>query len=265
MRGCQTDIFRQLPQDGCFRWKYLPVPETLHPSPPVSQPTPWGRWALLLGYGMVLLGLSLAARDPASATWLDPQALSAKGRDLLATPLGPVAVVAAYVLLVLMAMPVLALIVLGATVFGPWPGMAYAWVGMLAGASVAFAFGRYSGAQGLDRFMHGRLGLLRQHLHRRGLWTVALLRFMPVAPFMMVNLAAGALRIRWRDFVLGSAMGLLPGTVVVSLFTDRLLSAWQSPLPAWADVHWTVWVALAAAGLGAAGLVWRWRRRRSRV
>jgi uncharacterized membrane protein YdjX (TVP38/TMEM64 family) len=238
------------------------VPEPSHPLLPLSHPTPWGRWTLLLGYGVVLLVLSLAARDPDSAQWLDPQALSARGHALLATPLGPVAVVAAYVLLVLMAMPVLALIILGTTVFGPWPGMAYAWVGMLAGASVAFAFGRFSSALGMDRFMHGRLGLLRQHLHRRGLWTVALVRLMPLAPFMMVNLAAGALRVRWRDFVLGSAMGLLPVTVVVSLFTDRLLSAWRSPTPLLADVHWTVWLVGLAIGLGAVTLFWRWRRQR---
>lgn len=210
---------------------------------------------MLSAYVLALLGLSLAARDPAWASWFDPEALARRGHALLALPLGPLAVVLGYVLLVLMAVPVLALIVVGATVFGPWPGMAYSLVGMVTGATVAFAFGRFAGAQGMDRLTQGRLSLLSKHLHSRGLLTVALVRFMPVAPFMVVNLAAGALRVKLRDFVLGSLLGLLPGTVVVSLFTDQLLSAWHAP-----SVPASVWVGLVAV-LALVGALWLWRRR----
>lgn len=225
-------------------------------SDPAQRPRPWWRWGLLSAYGLMLLGLSLAARDPAWSAWFDPQALAVRAQALLAWPMGPLAVVGAYVLLVLMAVPVLALIVMGAAVFGPWPGMAYSLVGMVAGATVAFAFGRCTGAQAMDRLTQGRLGLLDKHLHQRGLLTVALVRFLPMAPFMVVNLVAGALRIRLRDFVLGSALGLLPGTVLISLFTERLLQAWQSR-----DVPVAVWVGLAAAAMVACGGWWVRRRR----
>lgn len=243
---------------ACF-WKYPPVPDLVSPSAPASRrQTPWWRWALLSAYVSALVGMTVVAQDPAWAHWFDPGWLSQQGHALLALPLGPLAVVAGYVLLVLMAVPVLALIVVGATVFGPWPGMAYSLVGMLAGATVAFAFGRFTGAQGMDRLTQGRLSLLSQHLHRRGLLTVALVRFMPVAPFMVVNLAAGALRVKPRDFVLGSALGLLPGTVLISLFTDRLLSAWQAPsMPLSACLSVLAIVLLAVGG-------WWWKRRQRR-
>jgi len=235
-------------------WKYLPVSDPV-PSPiPSTRQSPWWRWALLSAYVLALVGMTMVARDPTWAHWFDPRWLSQQGQALLALPLGPFAVVGGYVLLVLMAVPVLALIVVGATVFGPWPGMAYSLVGMVAGATVAFAFGRFTGAQGMDRLTQGRLSLLSQHLHRRGLLTMALVRFMPVAPFMVVNLAAGALRVKLRDFVLGSALGLLPGTVLISLFTDRLLSAWQSP-----SVPLSVWLLLLAVVLVLAGCWW-WKR-----
>lgn len=230
------------------------------PSPALVPPrrSAWWRWALLLAYVLGLLGLSMLAREPGWAHWFDPQWLGQQGRALLAWPLGPLVVVVGYVLLVLMAVPVLALIVVGATVFGPWPGMAYSLVGMVTGATVAFAFGRFTGAQGMDRLTQGRLRLLSQHLHRRGVITVALARFMPVAPFMVVNLVAGALRVKLRDFVLGSALGLLPGTVLISLFTDRMWRAWQAPsLPV--SLAWP----LLAAVLVVLGLVW-WKRRQRR-
>ena len=187
------------------------------------------RWVLLGVYGLVLVGLMLAWQDPVWQARMSPEALSRHGAWLLAQPMGPLAVIGGYVLMVLMAVPVLALITVGTLVFGPWPGMAYSLLGMVAGATVAYGFGRYTGAQGMDRLAKGRLGLLDAHLKQRGLVTMALVRFMPVAPFMVVNLAAGALRVRLRDYVLGTFCGLLPGTVVFSLFLEQLKEAWRKP------------------------------------
>jgi uncharacterized membrane protein YdjX (TVP38/TMEM64 family) len=194
-----------------------------------SRPLPWMRWLLLGAYGVVLVGLMLAWQDPVWQQHMSPEALSRHGAWLLAQPLGPVVVVGGYVLMVLMAVPVLALISVGTLVFGPWPGMAYSLLGMVAGATVAYGFGRFTGAQGMDRFARGRLRLLDTHLKQRGFVTMALVRFMPVAPFMVVNLAAGALRVRLRDYVLGTFFGLLPGTVVLSFFLEQLKEAWRNP------------------------------------
>jgi uncharacterized membrane protein YdjX (TVP38/TMEM64 family) len=54
---------------------------------------------------------------------------------------------------------------------------------------------------------------------------VVLVRLLPVAPFTVVNLAAGVSEVSLRDFVLGSAIGLLPGVTLATLFGDRL-GAW---------------------------------------
>lgn len=187
------------------------------------------RWLLLGAYGVVLVALMLAWQDPVWQQHMSPESLSRRGAWLLAQPLGPVAVVGGYVLMVLMAVPVFALITVGTLVFGPWPGMAYSLLGMVAGATVAYGFGRFTGAQGLDRLAQGRLRLLDAHLKQRGLVTMVLVRFMPVAPFMVVNLAAGALRVRLLDYVAGTFIGLLPGTVVFSLFLEQLKEAWRNP------------------------------------
>lgn len=194
-----------------------------------GRPLPWMRWTLLGVYALVLVALMLAWQEPAWQRHMSPEALSRRGAWLLAQPVGPLAVIVGYVLMVLMAVPVFALITVGTLVFGPWPGMAYSLLGMVAGATVAYGFGRFTGAQGMDRLASGRLRLLDAHLRQRGLVTMALVRFMPVAPFMVVNLAAGALRVRLRDYVLGTFFGLLPGTVVFSLFLEQLKEAWRNP------------------------------------
>ena len=217
---------------------------------------PWGRLALLLLYLAVLGLVWMAWRDPAWRVLLSPVMLAEFGRQVLAWPLGPVWVLLAYVVAVALAMPVLALITLGVLIFGPWPGMAYALAGMVAGATVTYGLGRLTGAQVLDRLLKGRLQLMSTHLHRRGLWAIVLLRALPVAPFIVVNLGAGALRVRLRDYVLGTFLGLLPGTVLISLFMRQVQQAVRTATP-------SAWLALAGGVLLVAGALW-WLNRQLR-
>jgi len=187
------------------------------------------RWMLLCVYVAMLVGLGVAWREPSMRHWLDPQSLSQMGAQLLATPLGPLAVMAGYVLAVMLGMPVLVLTSVGALIFAPWPGMAYALAGMVAGALVTYAIGRFTGAHTMDRWTKGRLALLSRHLQRRGLITVIAVRVLPLAPFIMVNMVAGALRVRLRDYLLGTCIGLMPATISIFLLMDRLTAAWRSP------------------------------------
>jgi uncharacterized membrane protein YdjX (TVP38/TMEM64 family) len=76
-----------------------------------------------------------------------------------------------------------------------------------------------------------RIGALSRRLRKRGLLAVLLVRLLPVAPYTIVNIVAGASRIRWRDFLLGTALGLLPGLVLTSAFVDRAIAAIISPSP----------------------------------
>ncbi len=57
------------------------------------------------------------------------------------------------------------------------------------------------------------------------------LRLVPAAPFAIANMAAGSTHLRRRDMLLGSAIGMLPGTLLIALFTDQILAALQAPGP----------------------------------
>ena len=58
---------------------------------------------------------------------------------------------------------------------------------------------------------------------------MAAVRLVPVAPFTIVNLLLGAARIGFGTFVAGSALGLLPGIVVLGLAVDRTQAAIREP------------------------------------
>ena len=55
------------------------------------------------------------------------------------------------------------------------------------------------------------------------------MRLLPVAPFSVVNVVAGASHIRWSDFLLGTLIGLLPGVATMSFFVDRAVAAIRDP------------------------------------
>ncbi|HEX5373669.1 MAG TPA: VTT domain-containing protein [Aquabacterium sp.] len=205
-------------------------------------------------YLLVIVGLTLAWRDPVLRQYMEPAALARTGQSLLAMPLGPLMVLAGYVLAVVLAMPVAVLITVGALVFGPWPGIAYTLVGMVSGAIVTYGIGLYSGAQLVDRWStQGRIHALALALKRRGLWAIIVIRAVPVAPFVVVNMTAGAFRVRFRDYVLGSFIGLAPGTIMISLFMDRLTAALAEP-----DA--TTYGLLAAVVMLFGGVLWWFKR-----
>ena len=60
---------------------------------------------------------------------------------------------------------------------------------------------------------------------------MTVLRLLPIAPFTVVNLVAGASEIRARDYMLGSLFGMSPGIVLMTMFGDRLGMAARPDLP----------------------------------
>jgi uncharacterized membrane protein YdjX (TVP38/TMEM64 family) len=74
-----------------------------------------------------------------------------------------------------------------------------------------------------------------------------------VAPFGVVNLAAGASHLSLRDFTLGTLFGMAPGILAMTLLGDRLKLAVVDP--GWKSV--LTLLALAAGVLIAGALVHR--------
>jgi uncharacterized membrane protein YdjX (TVP38/TMEM64 family) len=115
--------------------------------------------------------------------------------------------------------PITVLIGVTAMVFGPWEGVLYSGVGSIAGALVGYALGRFMGDRAPVpwRPRDGRLARLIRTFADNGVIGMASLRMLPVAPFTLINLAAGVVRIRFVDFALGSTLGLAPGIVAFNL------------------------------------------------
>jgi uncharacterized membrane protein YdjX (TVP38/TMEM64 family) len=70
---------------------------------------------------------------------------------------------------------------------------------------------------------------LRERLDHRGMLAVLSLRLVPIVPFPALNYAAGASGVRFVPYLLGTALGVLPGTVAVVVVSDAVTGGAADP------------------------------------
>ncbi len=206
----------------------------------------------LVGVVFVVVALTAAAiawRYTPLQAWLEPARLIELGSALRDDPLAPLYAILAFVLGGLVLFPVTVLVGVSAILFGPLLGTVYALIGATMSGAMTFAIGRHLSRETVRRLAGRRLNDLSARLGERGLLAIVFVRVVPVGPFSIVNIVAGASHIRWRDFLLGTLIGLLPGVTVASIFVDRVAAAIREP-----GTGAFVLVAAAAAALIA--LVW---------
>ncbi len=105
--------------------------------------------------------------------------------------------------------------------FGSVTGVGLAVLGTTLAAVVAFWLVRLVGGLFVERHAPRRaLHWVRARLDRNGLLAVASLRLIPVVPFAVLNYAAGLSGVRFGPYVLGTVLGILPGTVAVVVLGD---------------------------------------------
>jgi uncharacterized membrane protein YdjX (TVP38/TMEM64 family) len=120
---------------------------------------------------------------------------------------------------------------------------------------MAFWLGRVLRRGAVERFTGARVARVDKLLARRGVMAVIGVRLVPVVPFTAINYTSGLTGVRLRDYTLGTALGIVPGTVAyVTLGTYG-----SEP------VSWPVALSAAALGLLTAAGVLAARRSRARV
>ncbi|MFZ0257745.1 MAG: VTT domain-containing protein [Gammaproteobacteria bacterium] len=178
---------------------------------------------------LMLLALAAAWRWTPLGEWLDIGMWAEQLANLRGSWAVPVIVLSTFVVASLAAVPITLLIVAAGAIFGPFYGFVYAMAGAELSAIVTYFIGEHLGRQTLRRWAGSRIHRVSQILGRRGLLTVVLIRLVPVAPFTVVNLVAGASHIRLRDFAIGSLVGITPGVLALTVFSDRIVAAVQKP------------------------------------
>jgi uncharacterized membrane protein YdjX (TVP38/TMEM64 family) len=102
-----------------------------------------------------------------------------------------------------------------------------------------------------------RLGRIDELMARRGFVAVLVGRLLPVVPFVVLSYGAGLTAVRWPPYVAGTALGLVPSTLV-----QVGIGAWSGAVLARATPL-TVLPLLAAVAVLVALTAGAWHRRRT--
>ena len=180
---------------------------------------------------ILLLALAFAWHYTPMGNWLDVQSVTRTLDTISQSSLAPLILFIVFVVAALLMVPVTLLIIASVVVFGPYLGSTYALFGAVGSAMAGYVVGSILGGDTIKGLAGGKIKRISQKLAKRGIFTMVLVRIVPVAPFTIINLVAGASHIRMRDFFWGTLFGLIPGITAIALLTDRVQATLQDPQP----------------------------------
>ena len=199
------------------------------PSPSFSALRYWSRVALALVWRYTPL-----------AEIVTPTSTIAFAEALAGYWWAPLALIASYTPATLVMFPRWLITLAAVAIFGPWHAFIYAELGVLLAAICGYVAGTFVGLDTVRRRAGPRLNQLKRLLRRRGITAVTIVRLVPIAPFIVVNVAMGAMRIRWHHYLIGTFLGMLPGMLATTVLGDQLTEALSGPTRA------NLWIGAAA-------------------
>lgn len=117
-------------------------------------------------------------------------------------------------------------ILTAALAWSPAQAIALSWIGSLLAASVAFMTSRTLARDAIQARIPTRLRRWDASLENKGFQTVVLLRLFFFTTFV-VQLMYGLTKVRFRDYILGTALGNAPQIIIEVLCADWVL-AWMA-------------------------------------
>ena len=206
-------------------------------------------WAKLALFTLVVLALTALWRWTPLASTVNAETILDWAHDFGSRWWAPLVLMASYTPACLAMFP-RPLITLAAVIaFGPWLGFGYALLGIVASSIVTYYIGRRMRRDTVRRIAGPKLDRMIDVLKRYGLIAMTLLRLVPIAPFAVESIVAGAIHMRLWHVALGTAIGLLPGTLATTIFGDAI----ETALTGTGDVNW--WLVGLAVALLAGGIV----------
>nr|WP_249789864.1 VTT domain-containing protein [Bradyrhizobium sp. BRP20] len=184
---------------------------------------------------LALLGLTLAWSYTSLSDYADTGRISSFLSAYSQSVWGPPFAIAAFVVGGLVIFPVLVLIAATAAALGPWLGFVTAMAGVLLSALLLFAIGRFLGRERLQRLLGRRAARIQERVVGKGILAVVVIRMIPIAPFSLVNVAAGASTLPLRDFLVGTLLGMMPGILAMAVLGAQIAdlarnASWSSVL-----------------------------------
>lgn len=130
--------------------------------------------------------------------------------------------------------PYSVVVILGGSIFGPVKGFIYSMVSVFISASLAFFISRLFGKEFVQKLARGKVQQFDTKIGQHGFKIILFMRLSTVFPFDIVNYTAGLTRVKYKDFILGTLLGVLPETFSLTYLGENLKNpfSWEFLLAA---------------------------------
>jgi uncharacterized membrane protein YdjX (TVP38/TMEM64 family) len=141
------------------------------------------------------------------------------------THLGLPITILVFTLTAYVAAPQFVLIMACVVAFGPEQGFWFAWIATVVSGAVTYLTGRLAGAETRKRFGGATGGRFTRFMGKNAFLASLIVRFLPTAPFVVVNTAFGAARVNFWAYIGGLTLGVLPKTAIFAFGYDGIMDA----------------------------------------
>jgi uncharacterized membrane protein YdjX (TVP38/TMEM64 family) len=240
-----------------------------HDEPPASKPGLWARltdfaqnmdaraWrAVAISIAMVVVALAILAIGRIYYAEEVETFINATLGEARRGHWGLLATVIVFTLTAYVGAPQIVLIGACVVAFGPEQGFLNAWIATIVSGAATYFTGRLASAETQKRFGGATGGRFTRFMGKNGFLASLIVRFVPTAPFVVVNMAFGAARVGFWGYIAGLSIGVLPKTALIAFAGSSILEALQGEYViavAMALIVIVLWVAVAI-------IVRRWLR-----
>ena len=145
---------------------------------------------------------------------------------------GPVIYIIFYILRPVILFPAAVLSASAGVIWG-LEGLIYLLIAANISAMAEFLIARYVARDFVEKLIKGRAAHIDQAIERRGFMTVLLIRLIPNVAWDIQNLTLGLTKVKLRDYVLATAIGILPGSFALVYFGASFISVITNPRHLW--------------------------------
>ncbi len=176
----------------------------------------------------VLIGFFLLWHITPLAQYTEARSLIQQIKELQEVPGLPFIIILAYLVAGLTLFPMTILNIALVIVFGPWIGFCYAYLGNVLSALLTFSIIRIFGHKPFHHLSGQKIRHISQLIAQRGVVSVVFLRITPIS-FAILSMIAGISHIRFKDYFLGSLIGVVPGIAIVCFFAGKIRQILSQP------------------------------------
>ncbi|MCX7922735.1 MAG: TVP38/TMEM64 family protein [Clostridia bacterium] len=118
--------------------------------------------------------------------------------------------------------PFSVMLIVGGNIFGPAYGFLFSMISIFISSNIAFFISKYLGKESIQKLLKGKGEKLDLKIEEHGFKIIFLMRISCLFPFDILNFALGLTKVRYKDFILGTILGIIPETFSLTYLGDNL-------------------------------------------